>query len=32
MIFFDYAKRSYNRIKELLDILPEDIGNLKIKL
>jgi ABC-type bacteriocin/lantibiotic exporter with double-glycine peptidase domain len=30
MIFFDYAKRSYDRIKELLDILPEDIGNLEV--
>ncbi len=25
-ILFDYAKRSYDRIKELLDILPEDNG------
>lgn len=29
-IFFDFAKRSYNRIKELLDILPEDSGNVTI--
>lgn len=29
-IFFDFAKRSYKRIKELLDILPEDSGHIKI--
>jgi ABC-type bacteriocin/lantibiotic exporter with double-glycine peptidase domain len=29
-ILFDFAKRSYNRIKELLDILPEDSGHIKI--
>lgn len=27
-ILFDYAKRSYNRIKELLNILPEDSGDV----
>lgn len=29
-IFFDYAKRSYRRIQELLDILPEDTGHIEL--
>jgi ABC-type bacteriocin/lantibiotic exporter with double-glycine peptidase domain len=29
-ILFDYAKRSYDRIKELLDILPEDNGDAEL--
>lgn len=29
-IFFDFAGRSYNRLKELLDILPEDSGTVKL--
>ena len=29
-IYLDYAKRSYKRIKELFDILPEDSGEKKI--
>jgi ABC-type bacteriocin/lantibiotic exporter with double-glycine peptidase domain len=29
-IFFDFAKRSYGRVKELLDILPEDSGSTRI--
>jgi ABC-type bacteriocin/lantibiotic exporter with double-glycine peptidase domain len=29
-ILLDYAKRSYNRIKELMDILPEDSGTIEI--
>ena len=30
-ILFDYAKRSYDRIKELLDILPEDNGTMVLE-
>ena len=30
-ILFDYAKRSYDRIKELLDILPEDNGTTELE-
>lgn len=29
-IFFDFARRSYSRLKELLDILPEDSGTVKL--
>ncbi|MCK4762057.1 MAG: ABC transporter ATP-binding protein [Candidatus Aminicenantes bacterium] len=30
-ILFDYAQRSYKRIRELLDILPEDSGPVEIE-
>jgi hypothetical protein len=30
MIYFDYAKRSYEKIDELLSILPEDSGGTHI--